>query len=147
MVTFTTEKLLTFTPEQALTIAINNALQLSLHPHYVTYTVKDSVDAKRATVEVAAKQTEPNVSDVRVKNKGTVVLRRIDLTEFFGMNYRIDYDQAIHTRDVARIITDRTGILFDDRDFVDAVLTPGTNVLTANPQSLRWVGSLTIVSA
>lgn len=147
MVTFTTEKLLTFTPAQALAISINNALSLNLHPDYVDFTVKQALDAKRALVEVAASQSEPNTLDPKVKNKGQVVLRRIDLVEFFGMNYRIDYDKAIHTRDVARIITDRTGILFDDRDFVDAVLTPGANVLTAHAQSLRWVGSLTIVSA
>lgn len=146
MFVFSTETLLTFKPVEALLIAINNSLGTSLHPHYVKVGEVLSADGLKATVEVIARDDQPNIDDNRFSGSGTVTFNRINIGAFFGETYSIGYDTAITSFDVARMITADTGILFDERDFVETVITSDSNVLTASPNSLRWVGELAILT-
>lgn len=139
---FTTEKLLTYPPVSALLIAANQKLGLSLHPSYVIVGEVYEPNGLLAKVEVAARTEEG-----RFSNKGWLTIDRIDIGTFFDGQYVVTYDGAITSYDVARIITEQTGILFDERDFPDSVITPQSNKLVVSPRSLRWVGELTIISA
>jgi hypothetical protein len=144
---FTTEKLLTYLPINALLIATNEKLGLSLHPSYVSVGEVTAPNGLLATVEITARDEEPNSLEKRFSGKGTVTIDRINIATFFGGPYSIKYDGAISSFDVARIITEQTGILFDDRDFPDAIITAQSNKLVVSPRSLRWVGELTIIPA
>lgn len=144
---FTTEKLLTYSPTDALLIAINEKLGTSLHPSYVKVSEVTNPNGLLATVEVTASDVAPNSQDHRFSGKGSVTIDRIDIGPFFGGQYVIEYDGAIASYDVARTITAQTGILFDERDFTDQVITGVSNKLKVSPRSLRWVGELTIVLA
>lgn len=144
---FTTEKLLTYPPVSALLIAANQKLGLSLHPSYVTVGEVYEPNGLLAKVEVAARTEVPNSEEGRFSNKGWLTIDRIDIGTFFDGQYVVTYDGAITSYDVARIITEQTGILFDERDFPDSVITPQSNKLVVSPRSLRWVGELTIISA
>jgi hypothetical protein len=144
MFVFSTETLLTFKPVEALLIAINTSLGTSLHPSYVKVGDVLSADGLKATVELSARDDQPNVDDKRFTGTGTIVFNRISLGEFFGEMYSIGYDTAITSFDVARMITAETGIEFDERDFVESVITSDSNRLVASPNSLRWVGELSI---
>lgn len=142
---FTTEKLLTFTPESATLIAINERVGTTLHPSYVKIGEVTDAVGLLARVEIEALTTLPNSEEHRFSNKGWVTIDRIDISAFFGGQFAVEYDGKISSLDVARLITSRTGILFDERDFVESVLTEQSNKLVASPRSLRWVGELTIV--
>lgn len=144
---FTTEKLLTYAPVSALLIAVNEKLGTSLHPSYVTVGEVTAPNGLLATVEISASAEVPNSQEKRFSGKGTVTIDRIDIGPFFGGQYAVKYDGAITSYDVARLITDQTGILFDERDFPDSVITAQSNKLKVSPRSLRWVGELTIVLA
>ncbi len=144
---FTTEKLLTYDPVSALVISINQKLGSSLNPAYLTVGEVTNPNGLLATVEIAASEIAPNAQEKRFSGKGTVTIDRIDIGSFFGGRYAIEYDGAITSYDVARTITAQTGILFDDRDLTDQVITGVSNKMKVNPRSLRWVGELTIVLA
>lgn len=144
---FTTEKLLTYAPLNALLIATNQKLGMSLHPSYVTVGEVYEPNGLLAKVKVTARTEVPNSEEGRFSNEGWLTIDRIDIGTFFDGQYVITYDGAITSYDVGRIITEQTGILFDERDFPDSVITPQSNKLVVSPRSLRWVGELTIISA
>lgn len=144
---FTTEKLLTYPPVNALLIATNEKLGLSLHPSYVAVGEVYEPVGLLAKVEISSRTEVPNSEELRFTGKGWVVIDRIDISTFFDGQYAVTYDGAITSYDVARIITEQTGILFDERDFPDTVITAQSNKLVVSPRSLRWVGELTIVPA
>lgn len=144
---FSTEKLLTYPPINALLIATNEKLGLSLHPSYVKVGEVTNPNGLLATVEISASNEMPNTEEHRFSGKGTITIDRIDIGAFFGGQYAIAYDGAVTSYDVARIITAQTGILFDERDFTDLVITAQSNKLKVSPRSLRWVGEVTIVLA
>lgn len=146
MAYFTTVKLLTYDPTSALLIAVNDQTGLSLHPSYVEVGPILSANGNLATVKITARNIAPNLEEKRFLNGGPVEFTRLDLSSFFGGSFKIPYDGAISSLDVARIITDRTGIIFDDRDFQEAVITASANKLKASPNSLRWIGELTIIA-
>ena len=142
---FTTEKLLTFSPESATLIAINERVGTTLHPSYVKVGEVTDPVGLLAKVEIEALLVPPNSQEGRFSNKGWVTIDRLDIAAFFNGQFVIDFGEAISSLDVARLITERTGILFDERDFVEAVLTEQSNKLVASSRSLRWVGELAIV--
>lgn len=143
---FTTAELLTYKPTEALLILINESLGTSLNPRYVEIGDIVASDGLQATVEIKALVNEANEEPVRFTGQGTIDFTRLDIGQFFDGQYSLTYDVAITSYDVARMITDNTGILFDERDFVNSVITSDSNKLTASPNSLRWVGELSIVT-
>lgn len=144
MTYFTTEKLLTYPPFNALLIAANDALGSSLNPKYVEEGAVLSTSGNLLTLEIVASTGDNNRLDKRFVNKGRLTVERIDLATFFEGSVEIEYGAAISSLDVARIIGERTGIVFEERDFVRSVIRPNSNKLVAAPHSLRWVGELTI---
>lgn len=144
---WTPDKLLTFPPANALLIATNDALGTSLHPDYVVVGEVYDADGMTAKVDITSRTVEPNSLEKRFSNKGFVTIDRMDIGTFFDGSYTIEFDGSIASQDVSRIISEATGIVFDERDFLESVITPLSNKLVASPRSLRWVGELTILSA
>lgn len=144
---WTPDKLLTFPPDRALLIATNDALGTSLHPDYVVVGEVYDVQGNLAKVDITSRTVEPNSLEQRFANKGFVTIDRMDISDFFDGSFTIEYSGVISSKDVARIISDSTGIIFDDRDFTETLITPQSNKLVVSPRSLRWMGELTIAPA
>lgn len=140
---FTTERLLTYPPFEALLIAVNETLGTRLNPYNAEVVDIATVDGTPQFADVTLKANQ--TVDSLYSGQGPVRLKRLDLSDFFGGSYTIVYDGKVSSLDIARIITDGTGIQFSEDDFVKAVITPSSNKLVASDTSLRWFGELTII--
>lgn len=147
MSNFSLEQLLQWSPLEALLIAYNDKFGTQLNPRYVELVHVIPDDAGRAIVKLKARGVLPNADDQRFFNSGSFSIQRLDLGELFDSVFAIEQFDRIMSRDVARIITQRTGVVFDENDFIEDILTPENNILQVSPYSLRWHGQLTIVQA
>lgn len=143
---FTAMKLMTYLPEEALVIAINDAVGLSLNPKYVSIGEVQPAEDGRVRVTVTASRELPNSQEKRFLNGGSVLLDRKDIAEFFDGGFAIVYDGVISSNDVVKTIQTKTGIRFDERDFLETVISADSPRLVVSPRSLRWVGELPIAN-
>ncbi len=147
MSNFSLEQLLQWPPVEALMIAYNDKFGTQLNPRYVEIVHVIPGDDGQAVVKLKARDVLPNAEDRRFFNSGSFSIQRLDLGALFDNVFVIEQLDRIMSRDVARIITQRTGVVFDANDFIEDILTPENNVLRASPYSLRWYGELTIAQA
>jgi hypothetical protein len=144
MANFSLEQLLQYPPLEALMISYNEVFGTQLNPRYVELVHVIPGEAGQCTVKLKARDVLPNKDEQRFFNTGEFALQRLNLGEVFAEEFSIEHVGEIVSHDVGRIITQKTGVVFDASDFVSEVLTPENNVLKAAPESLRWYGSLTI---
>lgn len=145
MSNFTLQQLLTFDPKTALCIRINEILGSTLNPRYVTLTNLQPNSARRVTVRVAASQDLPNKDEALFEGQCDLSIDRLDIGDVVGGSLVLDYNGEILARDIGNHLTESAGIVFDNDDFTDQIITPTDNVLIMNPRSLRWYGQLTII--
>lgn len=147
MANFTLEQLLQYPPYEALLIAFNDTHGTTLNPRFVQLDKVVASEGPVARVRIKATSVLPNKEDQRFSNQTELQVTRLDLADLFNQSFAIPYSGEIVSHDVARVISQRTGVLFEEADFVTEVITPTNNVLKAAPTSLRWYGQLTIVPA
>ncbi len=145
MANFTLEQLLRWPPYEALLIAYNEQYGTSLNPRYVDLGEVIGGEGPQVRVNLKASQGLPNSDERQVINQGIITVNRLDIGAMFAGVVNIPYSGQIVSHDVARILTQRSGIVFDRSDFLDVVLTPEDNILKPAPQSLRWYGQLTVL--
>ncbi|MNP89219.1 hypothetical protein D3C85_16230 [compost metagenome] len=144
MANFSLVHLLKYDPFEALLIAYNDVHGTSLNPRYV---MLDSVTpslGRDVTVRLKARPDIPNEEEKKFSNVGEITVRRLDLTALFGEQFELEHVGEVVSHDVAKVIARVTGIVFDQNDFIDDVITIENNVLKASPVSLRWHGTLVI---
>lgn len=147
MSNFTLDHLLTYTPFQALLIAFNDVHGTQLNPRYVVLDRIVSSNGIDLTVRLKAREVLPNADENRFSGTGDIAVKRLNLATLFPAPFVIDYFGEIVSHDVARTITQKTGIVFDESDFDSVVLTPTNAILRASVNSLRWYGQMTIQKA
>lgn len=142
---FNADRLLTMPPEEALLIRINEVLGISLNPRYVK--IGDVIMSDGAYLDIVIKARDDNPEAIQfVTGECVVKIERLDITEVFGPVVNVEYDGKISTYDIGRILEQRTGIVFDENDFIDQVITPVNNTLFINSISRRWFGQITVLS-
>lgn len=147
MSNFTLDQLLTYTPYQALLIAFNDVHGTQLNPRYVALDSIVSSNGADLVVRLKALSVQPNVDENRFSGSGNIAVKRLNLAAIFPRPFVMDYFGEVVSHDVARTITQQTGIVFDESDFESVVLTPTNAILKASPNSLRWYGQMTIQKA
>lgn len=147
MANFTLEQLLTYPPLEAMMIAYNEVHGTQFNPRYIA--VDKIISSSGADIVVRLKPFDivPGPEINRFKGTCDITVTRLNLAEFFPRPFVIDYFGEIITHDVAKYITERTGIVFSKSDFNDEVLTPDNPTLQASVNSLRWYGQMTIQKA
>jgi hypothetical protein len=142
---FNADRLLTMSPEEALLIRINEVLGISLNPRYVK--IGDVIMSDGAYLDIVIKARDDNPEATQfVTGECVVKIERLDITEVFGPVVNVEYDGKISAYDIGRILEQRTGIVFDENDFIDQVITPVNNTLFINSISRRWFGQITVLS-
>lgn len=147
MSNFSLDQLLTYSPYQALLIAFNDTHGTQLNPRFVGFDRVVSSNGADLTIRVKALAQRPNAEENRFSGSGDISVKRLNLADIFPRPYIMDYFGEVVSHDVARHITQRTGIIFDESDFESVVLTPTNSILQASPNSLRWYGQMTIQKA
>ena len=144
MANFPTERLLGFTPYEGLLIQFNEVHGTSLTPRYIELVSVNGTSGPLATVTLRAKDTLPNKEEKRFSGHCTFQLQRLDLASLFPDGVSVILAEGLLSHDIARIVGERTGIVFDSSDFDDVLVTVDDPVLQASIHSLRWYGQLTI---
>ncbi|MNB72883.1 hypothetical protein D3C87_1085010 [compost metagenome] len=147
MANFPLEQLLTYTPLQAMLIAINDVHGTQLNPRYVEVDKIVSSSGQNLVVRLKARTVMPNADENRFSGSGDITIKRLNLATIFPVPFVLDYFGEVVSHDVAKTITQRTGIVFDESDFDSVVLTPTSSILKASVNSLRWYGQMTIQKA
>lgn len=147
MANFPLEQLLTYTPMQAMLIAINDVHGTQLNPRYVELDKIVSSSGQNLVVRLKARTVMPNADENRFSGSGDITIKRLNLATIFPVPFVLDYFGEVVSHDVAKTITQRTGIVFDESDFDSVVLTPTSSILKASVNSLRWYGQMTIQKA
>lgn len=147
MANFPLEQLLTYTPLQAMLIAINDVHGTQLNPRYVELDKIVSSSGQNLVVRLKARTVLPNADENRFSGSGDIAIKRLNLATIFPVPFVLDYFGEVVSHDVAKTITQRTGIVFDESDFDSVVLTPTNSILKASANSLRWYGQMTIQKA
>lgn len=147
MANFTLEQLLTYPPLEAMMIAYNEVYGTQFNPRYIA--VDNVVGGVGQDIVVRLKPFDivPGPEVNRFEGTCDITVKRLNLAEFFPRPFVIDYFGEIVTSDVAKYITERTGIVFSESDFDSEVLTPDNPILRASVNSLRWYGQMTIQKA
>lgn len=145
MTNFTAADLLRYSPLEALFISYNEEHGTDLNPRFVEVVEVVPSTGPSVQVKVRARNHQPNSEKERATGEGTITVNRLDLNDFFGGSIKVPYENSVVSRDVVRLITQRNGIVFDESDVEDSLITPESNLLTANPNSLRWYGSVPVV--
>lgn len=145
MSNFTLQQLLTYDPVTALCIRINDVLDTALNPRYVELKVMEPAETRRIRVRVIAREHLPNKEHQFFTGQCDLMIDRVDIAEVIGSTLEVPYDNAITARDVGNYLHRTAGIVFNEDDFSEQIITPTDNQLIMNPRSLRWFGRLTIV--
>lgn len=144
MANFTFEDLLTYSPFDALLIAFNETHGSALNPRFVALDKVVSSAGELLTVRVKAIPYSENMGRQPFKGQADINVKRFDIGEFFPSGHVIKDLEKMSSHDVARVIGDSTGIVFDPSDVVSEVITPENNILKASENSLRWFGQMKI---
>lgn len=147
MANFTFEDLLTYSPFEALLIAFNETHGTALNPRYVALDKVVSAVGELATVRIKAIPYSVSMGTQSFSGQCNINVKRIDLRYFFPSGYVIDGFEKLTAHDVARIIGDGTGVVFDVNDVEEDIITIENNVLRAGANSLRWYGQIEIHNA
>ncbi|MCY1285786.1 hypothetical protein D9M68_17900 [compost metagenome] len=144
MSNFTLTQLLQMTPLEALLIAYNETHGTQLNPRFVEVDRVIGSTGQQLSVRLKARSNISSREHQRFIGSGEFVVNRLNLSDLFTTPVQIPYSEAISSPDVGRNITQITGIVFDDNDFVKDVITVDNNVIQAHPESLRWYGEMTV---
>lgn len=144
MSNFTLEQLLQLPPYDALLINYNEEHGTALNPRYVQLDEIIDSDGPELLVRLKANPSLPNSEEKRFINSAVITVNRMDIGALFVGPVDIPYSTHIFSHDVARVIQQRTGIVFTQDDFIDKVITPDDPILSTASTSLRWYGHLVI---
>lgn len=145
MANFNLVQLLKYSPFEAMLIAYNDEHGTTLNPRYVMLDRIVSSSGPEITVRLKARPDTPNREEKKFSNQGDITVRRLNLSDLFDEPFYLPYSGRIVSGDVATAITKVTGIVFDENDFVEDIITVDNTTLRASPNSLRWYGEMTIL--
>jgi hypothetical protein len=131
-------------PLDALMVAYNDVHGTQLNPRFIELDRVTGSTEQQITVRLKARSHISSREHQRFVGNGEFAVNRLNLSELFTGGVQIPFSEAISSPDVGRNITQITGIVFDDNDFVKDVITVENNVIRAHPDSLRWYGELTV---
>ncbi|MNZ78922.1 hypothetical protein D3C78_975150 [compost metagenome] len=147
MANFTLEQLLKYPPFDALLIAYNDVKGTQLNPRFVELAQVINSNGADLTIRIKARDSLPNSDENRFKGQGDITVKRIDLGALFNTPFAVPFSGEILSHDVANVISQKTGIVFDKSDFDSVVFNQSTFTLQAAANSLRWYGQMTIQKA
>lgn len=147
MSNFTLTQLLQMPPLDALLVAYNDVHGTQLNPRFVEVEQIGPSVGPDLTVRISARTGLSNREFQRFTGTGTFTVTRLNLADLFTAPVIIPFSEAIASPDVGRNITQITGIVFDDNDFIKDVITSENTVVRAHPDSLRWYGEMSVEKA
>ncbi|MNO14073.1 hypothetical protein D3C76_37140 [compost metagenome] len=147
MANFSLEQLLKYSPFEALLIAFNEAHGTQFNPRFVELVSATGTAGANLTARIKARGSLPNTDENRFKGQCDVTIARLDLGALFTTPFPVPFDGDILSHDVANVISQRTGIVFDKSDFDSVVFNQSSFTLKAAVNSLRWYGQMTIQKA
>lgn len=140
MSSFPLNQLLAYPPFEAMLIAINEQEGTTLSPKHVT------IDSIRPISTQAIGVTLKSIDADRAGGLGEVIVERIHLASVFNQPISVSIDGEILSHDVANIVSKRTGVVFDEGDILAEIIDPENGFMRAAPTSLRWYGSIPVLS-
>lgn len=147
----TTQYYLSLDPWSALVQMINDTYVFQLFPGSTKLVSMTSVNRLTTTFEIEHVQSTDPANSMPPVTRTTFTFDRLDAQLFFKNAPVIsirDIRMPFSTVDILDWISERTGIVFAPDDFLHETFTAFTGndtvTVTANPQSLRWVGQLRI---
>ena len=142
-------RLLKRTPDVALILIANELYGLSLTPQNSRVVSVAAGEGKRGTATIEAHYdgtdeiNDPSRADP-YEGQLKVPFDRLELSDIFGNSIDVPLTSPTNTEAILDILSRNTKIVFDDNDFALERLTGSEVVITAKPESRRWVGSLTL---
>lgn len=147
MSNFPLEQLLQMSPFEAMLIAYNEEHGTQLNPRFIAIDQILSSDGPTLSLRLKARTDLPNKDDQRFSNACIITVERLNFADLFTAPFIVPYGEAITSFDVGRNITQKTGVVFDENDFISDVITPDNPIVRAGLHSLRWYGELTVAQA
>lgn len=144
-----TLNLLRLTPTEALMVIGNESLGLSMSPSNCVVENILGMGGRLTEVTVKAQYdgSRPINSDAVAnpyEGSVTFIMNRLDLGDVFGNVFVVKSNRYTTIGNLLMAITNKTGIVFDEHDFENTTVDSTSVVLTAKPESRRWVGEVTI---
>lgn len=144
MSTFALSDLLKYPPEEAMFIAFNIISGTNLNPRYIMVSERTPSTTAKMRVKIKARECGEG-EEVHAKGEGSILVNRLNLNDFFNGEVKVPFDGRITSMDVANIINQRTGIVFDSDDFIEEIIEEQGGTLKASPISLRWFGEVAVI--
>jgi hypothetical protein len=146
----TTLELLTYSPTEALLVIANETLDLSVNPNNVTLSDIRSLGGTETEVTITAhyngaRPINPEFVANPYEGHATLRFNRLDLGTVMGDNFTVALTVPTTVNDVLDAIREKTGVRFDEDDFAQDRIDTSEFLLSALPQSKRWVGGVHLV--
>lgn len=141
---FTTQDYLGLSPWEALIQMVNDVYRKSLNPHTTELTRLIKGAGNQVTVELSTHRSTSDHNLTPPISRDAFNYWRLDLGVYFSNLTLDNVTVPCSTSDLVAQLSQQTGIVFDDRDFIYHDIHPTPVVLEAGPDSLRWVGSVPV---
>lgn len=137
-------RLLKFTPEEAILMVANKEMNTHLRPEIAQVGEVISLGGLRTKVRIHSLDVKPEMIQNPYSGITELEYNRYDLSSIFDVILS-DIEVPTTVQSVLDRITESTGILFDEHDFVNERIVDEEYWLTAAPDSRRWVGSVKVI--
>lgn len=139
-----TLRLLKHSPSVALLIMANNYHNLQLRSEYARVINPVAVDETTTTVTIETFDSKNDYIPNLYSGNLTFTYKRLRLEDIFG-DMKLNLTPPLTVAGVVQNLSSCSGVEFTEDDYVNALVEGETFVLQSKPESLRWVGAVTIV--
>ncbi len=138
-----TQRLLRYDPETAVLIIANERNDLHLRKEFAR--VSERQPGANGLMTVVIRGT-PSTDEGLVSNFSgelSMTYQRLNLSTDLG-EITLQIAPPVTVRSALRKLSERTGIKFEDGEIIDDLIDTHSYTLHADPESLRWYGSVNI---
>lgn len=141
-----TLRLLKYDPAVALLIMVNDHLNIYLLPEYAKVHSPTAVVEGGLATDVTVDTFDSGNDFIPRQYTGSLTYRfnRLSVSEILG-TLTLSLTPPVTVAGVMANLAAATGLVITDDDFENGLVETNSFTLTAKPQSLRWVGSTTVM--
>jgi hypothetical protein len=139
-----TLRLLKYDPTVALLILANNHLNLRMMPQGISVSTPTAIGRTLTEVTFTAHESIDEYIETRYTGSLRYRYNRLDVNDYFA-GLELEVSPPVTVRGVMNNLALASGLVITDDDFENALVEGSSFELKASANSLRWVGSTTVV--
>jgi hypothetical protein len=139
-----TLRLLKHDPTVALLILANNHLNLRMMPQGISVSAPTAIGGTLTEVTFTAHESVDEYIETRYTGSFRYRYNRLNVSDYFA-GLALEVSPPVTVRGVMNNLALASGLVITDDDFENALVEGSSFELKASVNSLRWVGSTTVV--